>query len=137
MSVDSTGTSGPLAEYRRLLNAQAIQPDPVQATIVERMDALWLELDRAPSLIGRLKGRWFSSEPVRGLYLWGGVGRGKTWLMDLFFDSLDVASKERLHFEGWQRPSAPETGRPMQWGLPGMGGCHAPQCAACSWLCAS
>jgi cell division protein ZapE len=36
--------------------------------------------------------------PVRGLYLWGGVGRGKTWLMDLFHDSLPAGRKQRLHF---------------------------------------
>jgi len=37
-------------------------------------------------------------EPVTGLYLWGGVGRGKTWLMDLFFDSLPGNDKLRIHF---------------------------------------
>ena len=37
-------------------------------------------------------------KPVSGLYLWGGVGRGKTWLMDLFFDSLPGKEKQRIHF---------------------------------------
>ncbi len=36
--------------------------------------------------------------PVTGLYMWGGVGRGKTWLMDLFFDSLPGKAKLRIHF---------------------------------------
>ncbi|MFP4245266.1 MAG: cell division protein ZapE, partial [Ectothiorhodospira sp.] len=47
-------------------------------------------------------GRWFTREtpaaPVRGLYLWGGVGRGKTFLMDRFFDELPFEGKQRLHF---------------------------------------
>lgn len=36
--------------------------------------------------------------PVRGLYMWGGVGRGKTWLMDMFYQSLPGTRKQRLHF---------------------------------------
>lgn len=39
-----------------------------------------------------------AEEPVRGLYFWGGVGRGKTWLLDIFFDSLPIEAKLRLHF---------------------------------------
>jgi cell division protein ZapE len=49
-------------------------------------------------LIANLLGRSRSVPPERGLYLWGGVGRGKTWLMDLFFASLPFADKERSHF---------------------------------------
>lgn len=43
--------------------------------------------------------RWLRPAPApRGVYLWGTVGRGKTWLMDLFFDSLPIAEKQRIHF---------------------------------------
>jgi len=49
---------------------------------------------------------FFRSEPretVRGLYIWGGVGRGKTFLMDLFFESLDFEQKKRVHFHRLMR----------------------------------
>ncbi|MDE2221425.1 MAG: AFG1 family ATPase, partial [Gammaproteobacteria bacterium] len=57
-------------------------------------------------LFGRLRRRvWPRSadEPLRGLYLWGGVGRGKTWLMDLFYDSLGGAARRRQHFHQLMR----------------------------------
>ena len=49
---------------------------------------------------GKLLGKRESptNPPVRGLYMWGGVGRGKTWLMDLFYHSLPGGRKQRLHF---------------------------------------
>ena len=50
--------------------------------------------------------RWFRSkaqEPVPGLYLWGGVGRGKTWLMDQFYDCVETPRKTRIHFHRFMR----------------------------------
>ncbi|MFT6517687.1 MAG: cell division protein ZapE, partial [Candidatus Azotimanducaceae bacterium] len=41
--------------------------------------------------------------PIRGLYFWGGVGRGKTYLMDLFFDTLPFPNKQRMHFHRFMR----------------------------------
>ncbi len=56
-------------------------------------------VDAAPSLLQRLRGhRPEPSPPIPGLYLWGGVGRGKTYLMDWFFESLPIPDKRRLHF---------------------------------------
>ena len=50
--------------------------------------------------VGKLWGKREDTKhmPVRGLYMWGGVGRGKTWLMDLFYQSLPGERKQRLHF---------------------------------------
>jgi cell division protein ZapE len=53
------------------------------------------------ALLARLRPR--REEPVAGLYLWGGVGRGKTFLMDWFFDTLPLAPKRRLHFHHFMR----------------------------------
>jgi len=75
--------------------------DPAQRHAVERLDDLRDRLSRrrnGPGLIASLLGRDRGVTPERGLYLWGGVGRGKTWLMDLFFASLPFRDKERSHF---------------------------------------
>ena len=50
--------------------------------------------------------KWFTKqkqEPVTGLYLWGGVGRGKTWLMDIFYDCLPFENKLRMHFHHFMK----------------------------------
>ncbi|MFL6619169.1 MAG: cell division protein ZapE [Povalibacter sp.] len=82
-------------ECRRL----GYQPDPIQQGIVARLDELRSRLlvPKSKSVLTGL----FSRKPhelERGLYLWGGVGRGKTWLMDLFFQSLPFKAKQRSHF---------------------------------------
>jgi cell division protein ZapE len=53
---------------------------------------------RPPGFVGRLLGRRTSITPIRGLYIWGTVGRGKTMLMDRFYEQLDVPYKMRSHF---------------------------------------
>ena len=76
-------------------------PDTAQLAAIEKLDALRSELLQArkrrsvPALLPLLRRR---TAAVRGLYLWGGVGRGKTWLMDLFYASLPFAAKRRRHF---------------------------------------
>ncbi len=84
--------------YHAALRAHGFEPDPHQLAVVEALD----RLDGA--LCGRPAGgfqRWLgrgNGETPKGLYLWGGVGRGKTWLMDLFFDHAAESRRERLHF---------------------------------------
>ncbi|HEY1313981.1 MAG TPA: cell division protein ZapE [Steroidobacteraceae bacterium] len=67
-----------------------------------------LALDRLRSTLEAAESRWHwlklrAARPVRGLYLWGGVGRGKTLLMDWFYDSLQTARRERTHFYRFMR----------------------------------
>jgi cell division protein ZapE len=53
--------------------------------------------------LDRLAAFWKKPEPVRGLYFWGGVGRGKTFLVDLFYDGLPIEQKYRTHFHRFMR----------------------------------
>ncbi|NLU16735.1 MAG: cell division protein ZapE [Serratia liquefaciens] len=101
----------PLSRYQRLLAAGEYQADEVQRQAVTQLDHIYQALQQIPvasTPVGGLRGKLSrllgkSSEtakqrPVQGLYMWGGVGRGKTWLMDMFFHSLPGDRKLRLHF---------------------------------------
>jgi cell division protein ZapE len=92
--------------YRALLSAGLIDPDPAQAAVVRKLDALRTALaEKALARKGRALGWLFGRKaPVavpRGLYIRGSVGRGKTMLMDLFFETLPVPDKRRAHFLGF------------------------------------
>lgn len=88
----------PLEIYQTLIAGGDYKTDTSQQHAIEQLDRVWLELtvDPDPGLWARFRGQ--HKQPVAGLYLWGGVGRGKTWLMDLFFDSLPGEDKQRIHF---------------------------------------
>ncbi|WP_061707038.1 cell division protein ZapE [Pseudenterobacter timonensis] len=100
----------PASRYQQALDEGSHQPDSVQRDAIHRLDAIYQALLSKPanagsqgglkSALGRLLGRKVpaSDAPVRGLYMWGGVGRGKTWLMDMFYQSLPGERKQRLHF---------------------------------------
>lgn len=86
--------------YDTVIGEGGYQADAAQRAAVQALERLRSELMavRSPSLLERwFKGAGSTAAP-RGVYLWGGVGRGKTWLMDLFFESLPFTAKRRLHF---------------------------------------
>ena len=102
--------SGPLPAYRQMLAAGGLAPDPAQALAAERLQSLWTRLrgyepdpkPPPPRLWNRWRGR---AQPddipdtyPHGLYLVGSVGRGKSMLMDLFFASVELPRKRRVHF---------------------------------------
>jgi cell division protein ZapE len=105
--MDDSGPGDDLRRiYTRRLGACGFRSDPAQLVAVEKLDDLRRRLIVARSnggssplrrLLGSLVGNG-AREPERGLYLWGGVGRGKTWLMDMFFESLPLPEARRRHF---------------------------------------
>jgi cell division protein ZapE len=90
--------SSPLVQYQDLISTDSISPDDDQLLVVQAFDQLWHQLQKkqSPSVWQKLMGK--QPEAVKGLYVWGSVGRGKTWLMDLFFDSLTGQARQRIHF---------------------------------------
>lgn len=101
----------PLSRYQQALEAGEYQADEVQRRAVTQLDRIYQALLQKPAVsapagglrgkLSRLLGKGGETapqRPVQGLYMWGGVGRGKTWLMDMFFHSLPGDRKMRLHF---------------------------------------
>ncbi|MGB7655816.1 MAG: cell division protein ZapE [Novosphingobium sp.] len=91
-----------LARYEALVAAGELRADPEQRAAAERLDALQQALEAIPargSLLWRLARH--KPKPLRGLYLWGGVGRGKSMLMDLFHHCLAIPEKRRAHFHAF------------------------------------
>ncbi len=82
----------PLAQYQRMVQAGQIRPDAAQAKAAQALEALYKALIKPRGLI-------FKKKPPQGLYMHGGVGRGKSMLMDLFFRAIkDKISARRIHF---------------------------------------
>ena len=91
--------------YECQIADRGFRADPTQLAIVGRLEALRSRLIAAhgpsgslPARLLRILMRGQPATPVRGIYLWGPVGRGKTWLMDLFFHSLPFPERRRRHF---------------------------------------
>ncbi len=92
------------SQYARPLARSGFTLDEAQRRALERLERLHRDLVSTPRtyagkprLWQRLRGVT-AIEPAQGVYLWGGVGRGKTFLMDLFFDALPIQEKVRSHF---------------------------------------
>ncbi|HDS1210435.1 TPA: AFG1 family ATPase [Shewanella algae] len=88
----------PWQHYQQDLTREDFSHDPAQEQAVKALQRVYDELQRPQKSGWR---NWFSREKnskVQGLYLWGGVGRGKTYLMDTFFDALPGEQKLRAHF---------------------------------------
>jgi cell division protein ZapE len=91
--------------YRALVSGRQFESDATQAELVGTLDALAVKLkgykaEAKPSGLSRLFGMK-PAGPPRGLYIYGPVGRGKTMLMDMFFDAVETPCKRRAHFHAF------------------------------------
>lgn len=98
----------PLSRYQEDLKSPEFEPDEAQQLAVENLQRLYDELVNQPepkkTLLEKLGiGSEKPKAPIQGLYFWGGVGRGKTYLVDTFFECLPFDRKLRMHFHRFMR----------------------------------
>lgn len=102
----------PLSRYQQDLLRPDFKEDSAQKMAVEKLQHLFEQLvardaerkkPKIFQLLARVRGNSLADSTVRGLYFWGGVGRGKTYLMDTFFECLPFEQKLRSHFHRFMR----------------------------------
>lgn len=94
--------TGLVARYEQLISAGELRPDAEQAAAAARLEQLQRELEAPRSNGGFFRKLLEKQEkPTRGVYMWGGVGRGKSMLMDLFHETLEITGKRRVHFHAF------------------------------------
>lgn len=118
--VDSSGSLSPIERYRRDL-AAGMQADAAQAQAMDYLQGIYFALKQPRNKKSGWLRNWLPAkeETIRGLYLWGGVGRGKTYLMDTFYECVEAPKKRRVHFHHFikeiheQLSLLPKTPNPM------------------------
>jgi cell division protein ZapE len=101
--------STPKQRYNAAIERGELLPDPAQAELVDRTQELYETLTRDSAkprnILDGLRGiiRDRNSAPIKGLYIWGGVGRGKTLLVNDFHEALPFDSKLRIHFHAFMQ----------------------------------
>ncbi|MDV4313512.1 cell division protein ZapE [Acinetobacter indicus] len=88
----------PAERYAQALASGQFMPDEAQAEAVHELDRVWQELIQRYKASKKAFRRFRRQTSPRGVYMWGGVGRGKTWLMDQFYESIPFRRKIRMHF---------------------------------------
>lgn len=91
--------------YNSLAAKGEITPDPAQEIVLPMLDDIRTHLEATPVKKRGILGGLFHkpAEVPQGLYLWGGVGRGKSMIMDLFVESIDISAKRRVHFHAFMQ----------------------------------
>ncbi len=95
-------TLTPLQLYKQYVHTGAIECEAAQLEAIHHLDTLYQALSQPQNFFQELSNKidhiFHRRQPVKGLYLWGDVGRGKTFLMDLFYAALPFEQKKRYHF---------------------------------------
>jgi cell division protein ZapE len=93
--------------YDERVSRGMLRPDPVQRRALAALERVRREIEARPQArkagLRGFFGRAQPPEPVTGVYLWGGVGRGKSMLMDLFFEAVAIERKRRVHFHAFMQ----------------------------------
>ena len=101
-SPPSDGSMSPKVWYQAARNKPGFIYDPAQEDAIEVLDGLWQQLITFKTKRNNFLGRSLLSPNVpKGLYFWGGVGRGKSFLMDVFYDCVPYRRKRRIHFHNF------------------------------------
>ena len=93
--------------YESLVSAGTIYQDSAQYEMIQRLDSLTTQILSSNSKLQKVLSSVGIIKNPKGLYLWGGVGRGKTFVMDMFFDALPLKAKSglssdwRKHLTNW------------------------------------
>ena len=102
----------PLEHYRAALKSDDFMYDPAQEMVMEHFQRLFDDINIPQQNAAKQASSWLNlfrkktaqqSNHPNGLYIWGGVGRGKTHLFDLFFDAIPFDKKIRIHFHRFMR----------------------------------
>ncbi|MFO0389842.1 MAG: cell division protein ZapE [Alphaproteobacteria bacterium] len=96
-----------LAAYEKRIKERGLHDDDAQRTVLSTLEILRQQLGQPdkpePSLIKKLLGKDKQEAKQTGIYIWGNVGRGKSMLMDLFFDNTPLSAKRRVHFHAFMQ----------------------------------
>ncbi len=90
--------------YIQRCNEYGLIPDSAQKACLRHFDRLWHELNAQRKSTSTIWHRIFrpkDRQPIKGIYIWGSVGRGKTMLMDIFYASINTQRKQRQHFHSF------------------------------------
>lgn len=97
----------PSQRYNELMSRKRFSRDLTQEHAIVVLDTLYNQIvqrhkDKKKSFLSKLF-KSNNNDLIKGCYLWGGVGRGKTFIMDLFYDSLPIENKKRIHFHHFMK----------------------------------
>ncbi len=93
-------------KYQKLIENNTIKLDPAQAKIIEKLHFFGLQLiEKNNSNRNNFLDLFFNKKehPIKNIYLYGGVGRGKSMLMDLFYELIEIDKKQRIHFHSFMK----------------------------------